>query len=136
MTITTKNMHAQIKIKINNKEVKEITQSNDEKYFKFLGFRLDNNLSWKHHIEHVSNKLQTANYIMATVKNIFSEKIKKLIYYALAQSHIDYGLPIWYTSNKTKQLNTLQKKTAKKRYQCHIQCPYQPNISQIRNTKD
>ena len=33
-----------------------------------------------------------------------------MIYPALAQSHIDYGLPIWFEKNKTKQIYQVQKK--------------------------
>ena len=110
MNIKHTNSQKQIDIRINQTKVKEISEKTEENFFKFLGFRIDNKLSWKYQINHVHKKLQTANYIMATIKNIFPTNIKKLIYHALAQSHIDYGLPIWFEKNKTKQIYQVQKK--------------------------
>ena len=97
-------------IKINTDPVKEIKENTDEEYFKFLGFRMDNKLSWKHHISHVNNKLQSANYILKKHKNNYPTYIKQLIYSSIGQSHIKYGLTIWYSKNKIKKTKTLQKK--------------------------
>ena len=109
MTVNHNKKQTNIKIKLNNQNVIEISEENEEKFFKFLGFRMDNKLTWKHHIQHVKTKLSTANYILATVKNSFPKQIKKLIYMALGQSHIEYGLPIWYN-----QKATILEKTQKK----------------------
>ena len=97
------------KIKLDGKPIQQVSNKHEEKFFKFLGFRLDNNLSWKHHIQHVTNKLKINNYILASIKNTHPKNIKKLIYQALGQSHIEYGLPIWYNS-KTDQIHKIQKK--------------------------
>ena len=53
--------------------------------------------------------MNRANYIIASIKNIFPKKIKKQIYMALGQSHIEYGLPIW-NNQKTQHLEKTQKK--------------------------
>ena len=96
----------------------------DEKFFKFLGFRIDNKLSWKYHIQHVTKKLSTANYIIATVKNSFPKHIKRLIYMSLGQSHIEYGLPIWFNQN-LGHIEKIQKKIirniCKTKYNAHTQ---------------
>ena len=109
MTINHNTKQTNIKPILNGQQIKEISDDNEEKYFKFLGFRMDNKLSWKHHIEHVKNKLNTTNYIISSIKNIFPKKIKKQIYMALGQSHIEYGLPIWQNA-KTHNIEKIQKK--------------------------
>ena len=115
MTITPNNKHTQTKITLNNQTIKEISQDSDEKYFKFLGFRMDNKLSWTHHSQHVINKLSTANYLLATIKNIFPKYIKKQIYLSLGQSHIEYGLPVWINKHASK-IEQIQKKIIRNIY--------------------
>ena len=34
----------------------------DERWFKFLGFSLDKNITWKYKIEHIRSKLGKANF--------------------------------------------------------------------------
>ena len=84
----------------------------EDRWFKFLGFRLDEKLSWKYHIEHVRSNMNKANFILASNKNNIPLKIKRLIYFALCESHISYGNSFW---SKAKQsivnpLQILQKK--------------------------
>ena len=102
---TTPNLN----IKLDNDYITEISNNSSEKYFKFLGFRMDNKLTWKHHIEHVEKKLNIANYILATTKNSYPKHVKRMIYMALGQSHIEYGLPIWFNNNLNK-ITKIQKK--------------------------
>ena len=109
MTISPQKSALNITIKLDDQIIKEISQKSDEKYFKFLGFRMDNRLTWTHHSKHVINKLTTANYLLATVKNYFPKHIKRLIYMALGQSHLEYGLPIWINKH-AKTIEKLQKK--------------------------
>ena len=61
MTITHNNKDINLDIQLNNEKIKEISENSNEQYFKFLGFRMDNKLKWKHHIQHVTNKLSTTN---------------------------------------------------------------------------
>ena len=109
MTVTHNKKQKYIGVKLDNQNVIEISDENEEKFFKLLGFRMDNKLTWKYHIQHVKTKLSTTNYILATVKNTFPKHIKKLIYMALGQSHIEYGLPIWF-NQKALILEKTQKK--------------------------
>ena len=110
MTITHNRGSATPKIELDNVPIKNISNDDDEKYFKFLGFRMDNKLTWKHHTKHIKNKLSTANYILSASKNKFTSEIKKLLYSAIGQSHLEYGLPIWYNTQCSKEITKIQKK--------------------------
>ena len=95
---------------INNSSIKQIQNNTDKEYFRFLGFFIDDKLTWKHHIKHVIGKLKKANYILAKTKNLYNTKTKKLIYTSLGQSYIDYGTPIWNNNQSNTQILILQKK--------------------------
>lgn len=82
------------------------------KCFKFLGHLIDENLSWKYHIEHVHNKLSSANYALARSKNFLPVKIRHILYHSIFAPHLEYGILAWGGARKTqlKSLFILQKK--------------------------
>ena len=85
---------------------------NQKQYVTFLGILMDAALSWDNHISKLATKLTSALYALRSAKNYLTEKALKTIYYALFQSHIDYGLILWGTAAK-KHINRiwiLQKK--------------------------
>jgi len=110
MNINHKKEPIYMQPEINNSSIKQIQNNTDEEYFRFLGFLIDDKLTWKHHIKHVIDKLKKANYILAKTKNLYNTKTKKLIYTSLGQSYIDYGTPIWNNNQSNTQILILQKK--------------------------
>ena len=110
MNISHKKETVNMQPEINNTKIKIITNNTDEEYFRFLGFLIDDRLTWKFHIKHVIDKLKKANYILAKTKNLYNAKTKKLIYTSLGQSYIEYGTPIWTNNQANTQILTLQKK--------------------------
>ena len=92
---------------------------------KFLGVYIDHKLSWKTHIDYISNKLLKIIYIIKTIKNIVSTTILRSIYTSLIQPQLMYGIITWFepNNNKTKRLKLLQKKLirliTKSRYNTH-----------------
>ena len=113
MNITPNKKDINLQLYIDDTKIKHIDKNSDEKYFKFLGFRMDNKLKWNHHFQHVKNKLKTANYLLATTKNLYTENIKKLIYTALGQSHMEYGITLWSNKQTLLQLEKIQKKSVR-----------------------
>ena len=99
----------ELNIVLDGNNILNINSNSTEKYFKFLGFRIDDRLSWKHHIKHVSYKLKAVYYIIASIKNSHSIDIKKLMYQSLSQSHLEQGLPIWH-NKYCSELFKIQKK--------------------------
>jgi hypothetical protein len=59
---------------------------------KFLGLKLQNTLSWQSHVYIIIPKLQSACFIMRTVKPLFALKTLKIIYHAHFHSVKSYGL--------------------------------------------
>ena len=88
MTILSGKTDIELNIILDDNTIQNINSKSPEKYFKLLGFRIDDKLSWKHHIKHVTNKLKSVNYIIASIKNSHTINIKKLIYQSLGQSYL------------------------------------------------
>ena len=77
---------------------------------KFLGINLDENLSWKQHIDIISTKISKAIHVINRVKHILPMNALKTLYYSLVQSHLNYGLLIWGNSFSINKLVKLQKR--------------------------
>ena len=79
-------------------------------YFKFLGVIIDSNLTWSHHINHISNKLSRICGVLSRLKHYYVPVlILKIIYNSLFLSHLNYGITAW-GFNVGPRIKTLQKK--------------------------
>ena len=76
-------------IQINGQVIEHINE------FKFLGVKVDTHLSWTPHINYVANKLSRINGILTKLKHFLLQNILLIIYNALFQSHINYGITSW-----------------------------------------
>ena len=77
-------------------------------HFNYLGIVLDSHLSWKFHIENVSNKIARTIGIMCKLKNYLPLNTLVTLYNTLILPYLSYGLLAWgLQSNK---LENLQKK--------------------------
>ena len=116
-----------LSVKIDNKEIEQIGNKCKEKYFKFVGHVLDENLSWEGHIEHIAKKLASANFAINSSKNFLPLKIRKTIYFSLFDSHLNFGNLLWgCASDKLiKKIESLQKKcirnVALEKYKSHTE---------------
>ena len=59
--------------------------------FKFLVV-IDSNLTWSHHINHISNKLTRICGVLSRLKHYVPVLILKIIYNSLFLSHLNYGI--------------------------------------------
>ena len=91
-----------------------------EKFYKFVGIKLDEFLNWDHHIKHVTQKLASGSFLLNKSKNFLPLSIRKLIYNSLIKSHIEYGILAWGASiNKNiKTIKKLQKRCARNIMKC------------------
>jgi hypothetical protein len=62
---------------------------------------VDNNLKWIDHIENVTKKIRQLTYIFRNIRDIFDMNLLKVMYYALAQSVISFGIIAWGGMAKT-----------------------------------
>ena len=95
-----------------DKLVEQVGSNCKEKYFRFVGHVLDENLSWEGHIEHVSKKLASANFALNSTKHFLPLKIRKTIYYSLFDSHLNFGNLLWGCAPKKSisKIENLQKR--------------------------
>ena len=77
---------------------------------KFLGMIIDDNLSMINHKKQVCGRLRKANGALCLVRHYLPYPILRLIYYALFQPHIQYGLQIWGQNiSRSSRVATLQR---------------------------
>lgn len=85
------------------------------KEIKYLGIYIDSHLNWNSHINYIIKKLQYVLYKFQYLKKILSVPQLKVLYHALVESHINYGIIAWGGVSKTNlnPLNILQKRFLK-----------------------
>ena len=80
---------------------------------KYLGVKIDTNLTWQHHINDLSTKLNRANALLFKIRKYVSPKILRSIYFAIFDSHLSYCCLVWAQNfSSIKRILILQKKKA------------------------
>ena len=59
---------------------------------KYLGLLIDDQLNWKHHIEHLNKKLAKGVGIICKLRHYMPRETLKNIYFSFIQSHLNYGI--------------------------------------------
>ena len=94
-----------LKIKLYGKRIYP-TQS-----VKYLGVKIDTNLSWQYHINDLSIKLNRANALLFKMRKHVSLKILRSIYFAIFDSYLFYCCLAWTQNcSTTQRIIILQKK--------------------------
>ena len=81
------------------------------KYFKFISILFDENLTWKCHINMVTNKLSKVIGILNILKHVYPQNALLSIYHSVFASHLNYGLFLWGTH--LNRVLKLQKKAVR-----------------------
>jgi hypothetical protein len=76
--------------------------------FNFLGIIIDKNLSWKSHVNYISQKLTKICAIVNKLKHFLPKSTLLTIYNSLFQPHLNYGVLLW--GSNSGHLFKLQKK--------------------------
>ena len=120
-------------ISIGNEILERIGNDCVNKYFKFVGLKLDEFLNWDFQIEHISNKIASSIFALSQIKNILPLNIRLLVYNSLVRPHIEYGIVTWggVKNSKLQKIRSLQKKRQSERLiivlSRHIQIHYFQN---------
>ena len=78
---------------------------------KYLGVKIDANLSWQYHVNDLSIKLNRANALFFKMRKYVSLKILRSIYFAIFDSYLSYCCLVWAQNYSTIQrIIILQKK--------------------------
>src|SRR6218665_3678757 len=79
---------------------------------KFLGVYVDQHLTWKEHIKHISNKIEKNVGIIARSSYLLPQTIRIKLYYSLIFPYLTYCNVVWATNYKSRlsRLVILQKR--------------------------
>ena len=81
---------------------------------KYQGVKIDANLTWQHHVNDLSIKLNRANAVLFKMEKYVSLKISRSIYFATFDSYLSYCCFVWAQNFSTIQrILILQKKAAR-----------------------
>ena len=94
MMITNKQNQQTPILKINNIPLTNVKEA------KVLGVIIDNKLTFKSHIEHVTRKISKITYLIYRLKSYVPLKVIKTLYYSLAYPHLIYNIITWGSASK------------------------------------
>jgi hypothetical protein len=77
------------KLMINSDEIERVRK------FKYLGFILDDRLTYRYHIKCLTSTMAKYRYITMKVRSYMTEESAKTFYYGLIHSLVCYGLLVW-----------------------------------------
>ena len=77
--------------------------------FDFLGITIEKHLTWKSHVDKISNKISKTIGTLNRLKFYLPLNAKLAIYNSLILSHINYGILLWGNTNYLHRLEILQK---------------------------
>ena len=60
------------------------------KYLRYVGIKIDGNLSWKIHMHYLASKLNRANAVLAKLRHFVNSEILRSTYFAIFHSHLNY----------------------------------------------
>ena len=73
-----------------------------------MGLTINENLSWKSHVDKISNKISKYSGVLCRLKNFLPTNILRMIYCSIIQSNLNYSLLAW--GFECDRLIKLQKK--------------------------
>ena len=99
-------------IKLMGKEVSRISETNEEKSFKYVGVKLDENITFKYHTKMVHEKAIRNIMIINNAKKSLTQNVKKMLYIAIIKPYFDFSAAMWANASLKfiRSLTICQKK--------------------------
>ena len=72
-----------------------------EKFIKFLGVLLDENLNWKEHIKYTENKIAKNLVVLFKARPFLEKNALLAFYYSYMQTYINYANTGWGSTCRT-----------------------------------
>ena len=99
-----KKIDFEIKLKLNGKRLYPSS------HIKYLGILIDENLSWRPHINELVKKLNRSNSMLSKIRHYVNKNTARSLYFSIFSSHISYCCQVWgQTGNSTDQTACFQK---------------------------
>ena len=76
---------------------------------KYLGVHMNGALEWSEHLMALKAKVRTGMHGLANIKRIKEVKVKKMVFDALINSHLNYGIQFWFPGGKRGDIKSLEK---------------------------
>ncbi|XP_039278717.1 uncharacterized protein LOC120350218 [Nilaparvata lugens] len=76
---------------------------------KVLGVVLDSELSWRPHLDQLKSKLNSAVFVLRTVKKLLDAGTLRSVYFAVFHSLLSYGVIFWGNSTHAIHIFRIQK---------------------------
>ena len=93
-----------VNITLNNKDIHYVKST------KFLGIWINDNVTWEEHIAKLNKQLNQTFFAIKVLKNVLNNKTLKIIYFALFQSKLNYGIIFWGNDSKANTTFNIQKR--------------------------
>ena len=77
---------------INKYEIAQISNTGREKSIQFPVIHIDEHLTWKHHIQHINNKISRSLFVINKIENFLPKSTLQTLYFSLIYSQILYGI--------------------------------------------
>jgi hypothetical protein len=83
--------------------------------YKYLGVIIDQTFKFKEHCDAICSKLRKISYQMYHISECVNINVKKIIYFALVESIIRYGITVWGKNSKShkRKLYSIQNRIVK-----------------------
>ena len=93
-----------IKLKVNDSPLKQSS------VVKYLGVYIDDNLNRSAHIQHLQTQVSRSTALLSKLRHYVNIKVRCTVYYSLIHSHLNYGIVVYGSTNKTvlKKLQIIQ----------------------------
>jgi hypothetical protein len=88
-------------------------QINNVQYTHFLGLILDNSLSGKPHTDQLISRLNSACYLIRSLKSMISLENLRMVYFSKVHSIISYGIIFWGNSSNSNSIFKMQKRVVR-----------------------
>lgn len=108
-------------------KVAQVLPNSDIKFVRFLGILIDPKLTFKCHVDMLTQKISKALFFLRKMKNFLTTNALKSLYYSLIHSNLTYAIQVWSctTSNILKNLISKQKVAirlvSKAKYNAHTE---------------
>ena len=96
-----------LKLSINDKPL------SSSKHKKILGVVVDEDMSWKEHINKVLRSANAMLFLLRQIKHCLPLKSRKMFYNAFIMPHLQYCVTIWGKSSDVDRISKFQKRAAR-----------------------
>ena len=97
----------EIKVILDNVELSRVNKT------KFLGVLIDENLTWKDHIDAISKTMSRNIGMINKLKHFVRKRILLSLYYTLVIPYLNYGILAWEIHVRPILTNFLQKRAVR-----------------------